>query len=153
RALGLRPSPGMTRQGFARTRLVGLRRSLASAYHDRYGRTCPRDRAMETLYQTDESGEHLVGAHESQALSFAITSSGMGLALSLVGSAASRPAQTLVSWPSTASVSPLSSRCCIRKLDRLISTTVDSIVTTSPNTEGMMKRAPTSTTGMPTRSY
>src|SRR5262252_8446155 len=38
RALGLRPSPGMTRQGFARTRLVGLRRSLSSSQTGTYTR-------------------------------------------------------------------------------------------------------------------
>jgi hypothetical protein len=38
----------------------------------------------------------------------------------------------------------------MRKLERRISVTVDSMATTSPNVDGTMKRALTSTSGMPT---
>src|SRR5450631_1705506 len=81
-----------------------------------------------------------------------MTSLGMAMPPILSGLSLSRAVQTRVSAPSTASSSPMVSRCSTSKLERRNSVTREAISATSPNFTGFRKLARASTSGMPMMS-
>ena len=83
------------------------------------------------------------------ALKRARTAGGIGCGFMRFGSSGWLAAHTRVSKPSTASAPTLVSRCSSLKLDPPHSTSVVSIVTSSPYRVGWRKRARVSITGCP----